>query len=106
MNDSDSNPMPSIEDVARVAMLSRLALDAEGLEAARGDLAAILRHVAAIRSLDVEGVEPMPRPQDTVNRLADDEPGPMLDRDVLLELAPRTEGPFIAVPKVLGEGGA
>ena len=48
----------------------------------------------------------MPRPQDVVNRLAEDEPGPLLDREVLLRMAPRTEGPFIAVPKVLGEGGA
>ena len=63
-------------------------------------------HVAAIQSLDVDEVEPMPRPQDVVNRLAEDEPGPLLDREVLLRMAPRTEGPFIAVPKVLGEGGA
>jgi aspartyl-tRNA(Asn)/glutamyl-tRNA(Gln) amidotransferase subunit C len=106
MNESDSNPMPSIDDVARVATLSRLALDEDGLEAARRDLSAILGHVAAIQALDVEHVEPMPRPQDVVNRLAEDEPGPLLDREVLLRMAPRTEGPFIAVPKVLGEGGA
>ena len=54
----------------------------------------------------VDDVEPMPRPQDVVNRLAEDEPGPLLDREVLLRMAPQTEGPFIAVPKVLGEGGA
>ena len=106
MNESDSKPIPSIDDVARVAALSRLALDEAGLEAARRDLAAILGHVAAIQSLDVDDVEPMPRPQDVVNRLAEDEPGPLLDREVRLRLAPRTEGPFIAVPKVLGEGGA
>lgn len=106
MNESDSNPMPSIEDVARVATLSRLALDEAGLEAARRDLSAILGHVAAIQALDVDDVEPMPRPQDVVNRLAEDEPGPLLDREVLLRMAPQTEGPFIAVPKVLGEGGA
>ena len=106
MNESDSNPTPSTDDVARVATLSRLALDEAGLEAARRDLGAILGHVAAIQSLDVDEVEPMPRPQDVVNRLAEDEPGPLLDREVLLDLAPRTEGPFIAVPMVLGEGGA
>lgn len=106
MNESDSNPAPTIDDVTRVAALSRLALDEEGIEAARQDLGAILEHVAAIQALDVDDVEPMPRPQDVVNRLAEDEPGPLLDREVLLRLAPRTEGPFIAVPKVLGEGGA
>jgi len=97
---------PSIEDIARVAKLSRLALDGEGLESARIDLLAILQHVHRLSSLDVEGVEPMARPQSIVNRLAEDEPGPLLDRDVVLGLAPAVEGEFIAVPKVLGEGGA
>ncbi len=106
MTSSDSNPSPTPEDVAKVASLSRLALDAPALDSARDDLLAVLKHVANLQNLDVEGVEPMPRPHDTVNRLADDEPGPTLDRDVLLAMAPKTEGPFIAVPKVLGEGGA
>lgn len=107
-NDSNSETgnAPSLEDVARVAVLSRLDLDPEGLEAARDDLTTILAHVANLATLDVEGVEPMPRPHEIVNRLAEDEPGPTLDRSVLLDLAPATEGDFIAVPKVLGEGGA
>ncbi|MBC02715.1 MAG: Asp-tRNA(Asn)/Glu-tRNA(Gln) amidotransferase GatCAB subunit C [Phycisphaerae bacterium] len=110
MTSSDSQPTdpggPSIEEIARTATLARLALDQEGLEAARTDLTAILEHVALLSSLDVEGVEPMPRPHDIVNRLADDVPGPVLDRSVILSLAPAVEGDFIAVPKVLGEGGA
>ena len=106
MTSSNSKPQPTLEDVAKVASLSRLALDDAALDSARVDLLAILEHVANLQTLDVEGVEPMPRPQDTVNRLAEDEPGPMLDRDVLLAMAPKTEGHFIAVPKVLGEGGA
>ncbi|MDA0294876.1 MAG: Asp-tRNA(Asn)/Glu-tRNA(Gln) amidotransferase subunit GatC [Planctomycetota bacterium] len=106
MTSSDSNSAPTLADVAKVAALSRLALDPDALDSARGDLLAILQHVANLQTLDVEGVEPMPKPQDTVNRLAEDVPGPSLDRDVLLAMAPKTEGHFIAVPKVLGEGGA
>ncbi len=110
MPEADSNSPdpgePSLKDVARVAALSRLALDESELEAARRDLAAILAHASALSDLDVEDVAPMPRPHDMVNRLAEDEPGPVLDRRVLLDLAPATEGEFIAVPKVLGEGGA
>lgn len=109
MAETDANndvPGPTIEDVTRVARLSRLALDEAGLEAARADLTAILGHVAALGTLDVEGVEPMARPHDQVNRLAEDVPGPTLDRRVVLDLAPAVEGDYIAVPKVLGEGGA
>jgi aspartyl-tRNA(Asn)/glutamyl-tRNA(Gln) amidotransferase subunit C len=101
----DSNA-PTQADVARVARLARLALDDDGLVAARADLTAILGHVAMLTTLDVEGVEPMARPHHQVNRLAEDEPGPALDRRVLLDLAPAVEGDYIAVPKVLGEGGA
>lgn len=104
--DHDSTPSPTLEDVARVARLSRLALDEAGIAAAQADLTAILGHVAALGTLEVEGVEPMPRPHDQVNRLAEDEPGPLLDRDTVLGLAPDVEGDYIAVPKVLGEGGA
>ena len=110
MTASDSNQTepdgPSIEEVAKTASLSRLALDQAGLEAARRDLTAILGHVARLTSLDVDGVDPRPRPHDIVNRLAEDIPGPTLDRSVVLSLAPAVEGDFIAVPKVLGEGGA
>ena len=110
MTASDSQPSkakgPSIQEIARTASLARLALDQDRLEAARQDLTAILDHVAHLTTLDVEGVEPMPRPHDIVNRLADDVPGPTLDRSVILSLAPAVEGDFIAVPKVLGEGGA
>ena len=104
--DHDSSPGPTLDDVARVARLSRLALDEAGIAAAKADLTAILGHVAALGTLDVEGVEPMARPHDQVNRLAEDEPGPMLDRRPVLDLAPDVEGDYIAVPKVLGEGGA
>ena len=96
---------PTTSEIARVALLSRLALDEPALEALRGDLLQILGHVEAITSLDVEGVEPMPRPHPAVNRLDPDEPGPSLDRETLLNLAPSVEGPYLAVPKVLAEGG-
>ena len=107
-NDSPepADPSLTLEDVSKVARLSRLKLDADALDAARVDLNAILEHVAMIGRIDVDGVAPMPRPLDTVNRLAEDEPGPTLDRSVVLDLAPVIEGEFIAVPKVLGEGGA
>ena len=101
----ENNQKPTLHEIARVAQLSRLALDDDALEALRGDLLQILGHVEAISELDVQGIEPMPRPHPAVNRLDEDVPGPALDRSVLLDLAPSVEGPFLAVPKVLAEGG-
>ena len=96
----------TIRDISRVAELSRLALEEAALEAYREDLLQILQHVNALSNADIDDVEPMARPHDVTNRLDKDEPEPALDRDQLLELAPDVEFPFLAVPKVLEEGGA
>jgi Asp-tRNA(Asn)/Glu-tRNA(Gln) amidotransferase C subunit len=40
-----------------------------------------------------------------VNRLAADEPGACMPVEEFLKNAPAVEGRYLAVPKVLGEGG-
>lgn len=90
------------KQVRKVARLSRLALDDEAIHLFADQLSSILGHIERLNSLDVEGVEPMAHPLPLNNRLADDEPTEGLPVEVLLRNAPATEGPFIAVPKVLG----
>lgn len=91
----------SSDEVRHVAMLARLRLTDEQIEQYRGQLSGILDHIAKISELDVEGVEPMAHPSDLVNRLDDDDPAPSMPADQVLGPAPATEGPFIAVPKIL-----
>lgn len=104
MNDS-STPKLTLDETRHVAKLARLRLSEEELEACRHDLVAILDHAATLGSLDLDGVEPMAHPGDRTNRIDPDSPGESFSQDQVLAMAPATEGPFIAVPKVLGADG-
>ncbi len=94
-----------LDEVRHVARLARLRLSDQELQLYRGQLSSVLDHIAKIRELDVEGVEPMAHPSDLTNRLDDDVVDEAMPRDVLLALAPEVEDSFLSVPKVLdGEG--
>ena len=99
---SEAHPLTP-KEVAHVAKLARLSVPAERVEALRGQLAGVLGHVAKLKAIDVEGVQPMTTPFDQVNRLDPDEPGPCLPIADLLRNAPAVEGRYLAVPKVLAE---
>jgi aspartyl-tRNA(Asn)/glutamyl-tRNA(Gln) amidotransferase subunit C len=92
-------------DIRKIARLSRLKLDDARVAEARGQLVPILGHIAKLNAVDVEGVEPMAAPLRIVNRLAADEPKAAMPVEDLLRNAPATEGRYLAVPKVLGDGG-
>ena len=94
----------SLDQVRHVAKLARLRLSVEQLERYRGQLSAVLEYVAKISELDVNGIEPMAHPTDISNRLAADGPGPPMEVEKLLAIAPQVEERFIAVPKVLDMG--
>ena len=98
----DPHPLTA-KETAHVAKLARLSVPAERLEALRSQLAGVLGHVAKLKAIDVEGVEPMTTPFTQVNRLDPDEPGPCLEIDDVLRNAPAVEGRYLAVPKVLAE---
>jgi len=93
----------SFEAVAHVARLARLELSKEQIEALRTQLEGVLEHVAKIKSVNIDGIEPMAYPFETTNRLAEDEIAPPMPIEHLLLNAPATEGRFLAVPKVLAE---
>jgi aspartyl-tRNA(Asn)/glutamyl-tRNA(Gln) amidotransferase subunit C len=105
---SPSTPPPSIslDDVRKVASLSRLALSEADLAAAQHDLAAVLTYITRLNQLDLSTVEPLRSISGEYARLDPDTPGPTLTNDQLMALAPDTMPPFIKVPKVMGEGSA
>jgi aspartyl-tRNA(Asn)/glutamyl-tRNA(Gln) amidotransferase subunit C len=101
---STQAPLTS-KEVLHVAKLSRLAVDEATVERMRTQLSSILGHIAKLQALPTDGVEPMAHPMKIVNRLGTDDPKPCMPVEELLKNAPSVVDRYLAVPKVLGEGG-
>ncbi|GJQ29411.1 MAG: hypothetical protein HBSAPP03_12950 [Phycisphaerae bacterium] len=100
-------PSPDVTDahLRHLATLSRLTLTDAETPGLRESLAAIIAYVDRLRDLDLAGVQPMTRPGDEPAPLADDVPNAAISVDTLRAIAPAMHGDYIAVPKVLGDGG-
>jgi len=91
--------------IRHVSRLARLALSEEELARLAPQLDSILDYVAQIAQVDVSGVEPTAHTLPLSNVLRDDTPGNALPIEQVLRNAPRTDGRFFQVPKVLGAAG-
>lgn len=95
----------SEDDVRKVAVLSRLRLSDEQVHQYAEQLEAVLGYVDTMNEVDIEDVEPMAHAVDQTNVLRDDVPSEPLPTETILERAPKADGAFFEVPKVLGDGG-
>ncbi len=102
---ADSSNALDVSAVRHVAKLARLRIADADLERYRGQLSSILGHISKLNGIAVDGVEPMAHPLPMNNRLADDVVAPPMQVEDLLRNAPAVEGKFLAVPKVLADGG-
>jgi aspartyl-tRNA(Asn)/glutamyl-tRNA(Gln) amidotransferase subunit C len=94
------------DEVRELALLARLRLSDDEVARMTGDLGAILEYVDALRALDTSDVEPMTHavPFDCPTRA--DETAPSLPLDDALANAPRRDGDFFQVPRIVpGPGG-
>lgn len=89
------------DEVAEIAQLARLAMNEGELESLRGELAAILDHVAALREVDTTGVEPMTHAVPTTLRLRPDVVEPSLPVEVALADAPAERDGCFEVPAII-----
>jgi aspartyl-tRNA(Asn)/glutamyl-tRNA(Gln) amidotransferase subunit C len=90
------------KDVQYVAELANLELTAKEQARMLRDMNAILEHVDKLNELDTTGVEPMTQVfADKHEALRDDAVKQCLDRDVVMKNAPKTDGAFFKVPKVI-----
>ena len=90
-------------DVARVAVLARLALTDDELDRYTADLAGILAHADDVAALDLAGVPTTAHPLPLVNVLRDDVVRPSLNRDEVLAQAPAAQDRRFRVPRILDE---
>ena len=91
------------DDVVHVARLARLALSDDEVTLFAAQLAAVLDHAADVEALEVDDVPPMIHPWPLRNVLRPDEPGPVLDRDEVLAVAPDADAGQFRVPAILGD---
>jgi aspartyl-tRNA(Asn)/glutamyl-tRNA(Gln) amidotransferase subunit C len=91
------------DEVAHLARLARLALPAEDLDRLAGQLQVILSAVAQVSEAASEDVPPTTHALPMVNVFRADEPGPSLDRDLVLSQAPAAEDGRFRVPRMLEE---
>ncbi len=87
--------------ISRLEKLARLQLDDAERAKLTGDLQRILNMVDKLQELDTTGVAPLVYLNEEVNALRDDETANQLTRDEALQNAPKHDGQFFRVPKVI-----
>lgn len=93
----------SRDEVAHLAMLSRLALSEEELKLFAEQIDEIVGAVSAVQKVDTEGVEPMSHPHSIATAMRDDVVVPTLTAEQALDQAPAVEDGRFMVPQILGE---
>ena len=91
----------SIDDVLRLASLSKLKLNDNQLHRFRDELAAIVAYVDQLSEADVTGLEPTNQVTGLVNVMRPDVEKTFTTPAELLKNAPSTEGNLIKVRRVL-----
>ncbi len=88
----------TIDEVAHVAKLARLALTTDELRVAADQLGGMLEHFDDIDELDLTQIAPMTQPYHLVNVMREDVEADTLDRDEVLAAAPEADGGRFRVP--------
>ena len=91
----------SVEDVAKIAHLARLAVEPQQFEALGRELSNILDLVAQMDSVDTDSVTPMAHPLEMAQRLREDVVSEDDRRDSYQSNAPAVENGLFLVPKVI-----
>jgi len=93
-------------DVRKVALLARLSLSDAELQSTGQQLTKILDYVQLLDEVDIADVAPMTHPVPAENVFRVDQMVSSLPREAALSNAPKTDGQFFIVPKILEEKGA
>jgi aspartyl-tRNA(Asn)/glutamyl-tRNA(Gln) amidotransferase subunit C len=97
--------MPEIsrDEVAHLADLARIDLDADELDAMVPQLAVILESIASIQEVAADDVPATSHPLPLENVFRDDVVTPSLTAEQALSGAPRVEQQRFEVPRILGD---
>ena len=87
--------------VAKIAHLARLSVEAEDAAAIAADLSRILELVEKMEACPTDAVEPMAHPMDAVQRLRADEVTEVDQRERFQSIAPSVDDGHYLVPRVI-----
>lgn len=90
-------------DIRYVAKLARIALTEEEVERFGRQLGDFLTHLDALASLDTSSVPATAQVVESRNVERDDVAGECLSRETVLSMAPRRQGAFFRVPRVIAQ---
>src|SRR5260370_722882 len=91
----------SADEVRQTALLARLELKDDEVQKLTRELDAILGYMEALGKLNTDGVEPTTHAVPLDCPMRADELGPHLEVEAALSDAPRREGVFFEVPKII-----
>jgi aspartyl-tRNA(Asn)/glutamyl-tRNA(Gln) amidotransferase subunit C len=89
------------EDVEYVAGLSQLTLDEDTKQRLVGELNNILSYMDKLNELDTSDIEPMMHAIPMTNVFREDVTRESLPREAALMNAPKTDGEYFLVPRIL-----
>lgn len=89
------------QDVEYVAGLAQLILDDDSKERLVHEMGDILEYMDKLDELDTEGIEPMMHVLDLANVYREDVVRESLSRETAMRNAPKTDGEFFLVPRIL-----
>lgn len=91
----------SLEEIRKVAALSRLEFSPEEEGPLAEQIAKILEYVEKLNEIDTTGVDPLAHVVDMVNAFREDQAAGQPAADLLLSNAPAKEKTFFKVPKII-----
>jgi len=91
----------SPQEVRNVALLARLDLTDDEIEAQAKHLNDLLPHFEALQALDLTGVEPTSHSMPVYNVFREDVARPSLTREEVLANAPLARGGCFVVPRIM-----
>ncbi len=94
-------PKLTVKDVEYVAELAHLTLDTATKERLAAELGDILEYMDKLNELDTSGVEPMMHALTMTNVFREDMVNPSIPREKALLNAPKTDGEYFLVPRIL-----
>jgi len=89
------------EDVAYVASLAQLSLTPDVQDRLVKEMGDILQYMDKLNELDTANIEPTIHALAMTNVFRDDVVGPSLDREQAFMNAPKSDGEYFLVPKIL-----